>query len=181
MSRRSPFLAVFFALLAVLGLAFVIFGVYFIALGNQARGWPSVEGEVIATAVRTTRLQSHTSGVSREERERLRRYYPEITYRWTVDGVSYTGSRYRLGTTHEKFETRQEAAKAAAKFAAGKPLQVFYDPASPASAVLETAVSGGVYAPLPIGLVFLACGLLGWRYRRVIAANAANAEAMDLP
>ena len=180
MARRIRFIPVFFGLLALLGLAFALFGIWFIALGNEARCWPSVEGKVISTSVRTDVMQSHSASASKESRERRRRYSPSFTYTWTVDGQTYTGSRYQLGTTHEKYKTREEATRAAAKLRGGTAVPVYYDPDDPASAVLDNSTSFGVYVPLPLGLLFLVSGVVGFRHRRAIEKGMANADAQML-
>ncbi len=154
---------IFFIALAVIGLATTLFGIYFIALSRQAASWPSVTGHVVSTQVRTDHSQTDR-GLSAAERARTQRYYPDIHYRWSVDGQVYSGSRYRLGTSHEKFDSREQAEAAAARFPAQSTLPVYYDPRNPAQAVLDPGASVGVYAPLPLGLLFLGVGLLGLRY-----------------
>ncbi|MEZ5312326.1 MAG: hypothetical protein R2862_01080 [Thermoanaerobaculia bacterium] len=86
-SRSSWFL-----LLA--GLALAAFGIYFIALGNEARGWLETEGTILSVTVRT---ESQPTGNLRHwPSRRTPRRDTWITYR-SVDGASSTGSRYRLG------------------------------------------------------------------------------------
>ena len=46
---------------------------------------------------------SRSGGTTSSQRERLRRYYPSITYQWTVGEETFKGSRYRLGEPHEKY------------------------------------------------------------------------------
>ena len=97
-----------FLFLCLIGLALTGFGVYFIGLGYAARDWPEVEGQVASTFVRT---ETASSAETRAQREASRRFYPEIRYGWSVAGERYSGSRYRLGTTHETYKTREEAEK----------------------------------------------------------------------
>lgn len=156
----------------LLGLALSGFGVYFILLGSTARSWPATEGRVVATQVRTE--TSLDGDASPAQIEASRRYVPEIHYVWTVDGASYTGSRYRLGATHAKYKTRGEAVAAAAAFPEGSPIAVYYDPRQPSEAVLDRAISPGVFVPLPLGLLLLAMGLLGLRYFAHIQAASGS-------
>lgn len=158
----------------LLGLAMSGFGIYFIALGGAARAWPATEGHVIATQVRTD--VSMAGDASPAQIEASRRYYPEVSYGWSVDGASYSGSRYRLGTTHRKYKTRAEAEAASARFPEGSAIAVYYDPAQPGEAVLDRAASAGVFVPLPLGLLILAMGLLGFRYREQLRQAAAEAS-----
>lgn len=176
------FLKLFFLFLLLAGLALAAFGLYFIAWGNEARNWPETAGTILSVTVRTDSRSTGNAALTAEQRERRRRYYPSITYRWEIDGAPYTGSRYRLGTTHEKFKTREQATAAAAAFRNGAPIRVYYDPANPSEAVLNRDTSGGVFVPLPIGLLFAAVGWLGLRkvdvIRKAMASGAG--EPLDL-
>lgn len=156
-------------LICLLGASMTVFGIYFIGLGYAARDWPMVEGQVISTSVRVDTSMSDEG--DRSQREAARRYYPEISYRWTLGGQSYTGSRYRLGTTYAKFKTKTEAQSAAAAYPPDSAITVHYDPEHPDQAVLDPAPSAGIYVPLPLGLLILAMGLLGLRFSdRLMAA-----------
>lgn len=149
-------------MVCLLGLAMSGFGIYFIGLGSAARSWPAADGRVVATRIRTD--VSTTGDLNDAQREASRRYYPEIQYAWTVDGARYTGSRYRLGTTHAKYKTRAEAQEAAARFREGSAIAVYYDPRQPDEAVLDRAASAGVVVPLALGSLILAMGVLGLRF-----------------
>ncbi|MEZ5545886.1 MAG: DUF3592 domain-containing protein [Lysobacteraceae bacterium] len=158
----------------LIGLALATFGVYFIAEGYEAKRWPQTTGTIVSVAVRTD-TAGYNKGVTRAQRERSYRYYPSILYRWNVDGRTYTGSRYRLGTTHEKYGAREEAVAAASAYRNGAAIDVFYDPANPDQAVLVNAPSGGVFVPLPLGLLIAAIGGFGlWRFDLIAKAVAAG-------
>ncbi len=170
----------FFLVLVLLGLFFAAFGIQFLAQAWGAGGWPEVSGEILSVAIRTELETSPGRTVTRGARERARRYYPEVTYAWQVDGVRYTGSRYRLGSTHAKYEEREAAQSAAAKFRAGAPIAVFHDPKRPSEAVLERLPSGGVWVPLPLGLLMAGLGALGLRHSTAIRAAVARGDAAPL-
>ena len=169
--RISKIAALCLSLVVLLGLSMAGFGVYFITLGNEARNWPAVEGEVISTRIFIDISIATTTGITESQRERERRYYPSVTYQWSVDGRVYTGSRYRLSDTYEKFKTRAAAVVAASRFKTGAPVRVYYDPAHPDQAVLETAVSAGVHVPLWLGLLIFVMGWLGFRYYPHLPSN----------
>jgi len=161
------FLKIVTAGLLLIGLLMSGFGIYFIALGYEAEGWTEVEGRVVSVSVRVdTDLSS--SQASRTRREELRRYYPSIRYVWVVEGKGYSGSRYRLGETHEKYDERAEAQAAAARFPAGSPVTVYFDKDHPDQAVLDPSLSMGVFVPLPLGLLFLLLRWLLYRHRQAI-------------
>lgn len=168
MIRNTHPLVLFLAALFLIGLAMAAFGIYFIVLGNEARSWPEVEGRVISTTIRIERDIAHGPKATRAQREQLRQYYPSVTYGWTVDGKSYTGSRYQLGTTHEKYRERADAKQAAARFPAGSAIPVYYDPGDPSQAVLDRSTSFAVYVPLTLGLFILGTAWAGLRRREAL-------------
>ena len=71
------------------------------------------------------------------------------------------------------YKTRSQAQAAAARFPEGEMIAVYFDPKQPDQAVLDRAVSAGIFVPLPLGLLILTMGLLGYRYREQIQAAAA--------
>lgn len=170
--------------LLLLGLFFALFGVYFIALGSEARSWPQTAGTIQSVTVRTSVLMSGGAAMTPEQRERRRQYYPQISYRWEVGGQSYTGSRFRLGTTHEKYNQREKAVAAASRYKNGASIDVYYDPSDPSQAVLLKAASGGVFVPLPLGLLFAAAGWLGLRkidlLRNAVASGGPESIDIDI-
>jgi len=165
-----------FVVLTVLGLAMAAFGVYFILYSNEATSWSSVEGRIVNTMVRTHTTSTPSTAATAAARERLRTYYPSVTYRWTVDGQSYQGSRYSLGQEQDDFPEREDAERAATAFPAGSAIEVFYDPADPASAVLSRSRQAGAFVPLPLGLLILLTGVVGLKYSGRIAAATPDAS-----
>jgi len=163
--------------LALLGLATAVFGLYFIFYGNEAASWPETQGTVVSATVktRTSRRSSQSVG----QRDRQREFYPSITYRWSVNGQTYTGSQYQVGANAESyfFGEREKAQEEVDKHPAGKAIPVFYNPDDPSAAVLVRDVSAGVYVPLPLGLVMLALGVLGLKFVPAKPAGPARASA----
>ena len=152
--------------LALLGAATIAFGVHLVMKARAAASWPSVTG-VVARATVEVRSGSTTRFDSPADRERKSSFTPVVHYRWSVDGRSYTGSRYRIGggSSLGRFPTRAEAQAALDRYAPGQPVTVFHDPADPAEAVLQPGGDWGAWVPLPIGVVLLAAGLAGLRRR----------------
>ncbi|MEM1180997.1 MAG: DUF3592 domain-containing protein [Acidobacteriota bacterium] len=144
--------------LIVFGLFFAVFGVYFLILGVSAEGWTPVEGEVTSVKVRTDVSVGTVNPQTRMSTASENRYYAEVGYAWTVDGQRYTGDRYRLGETQEKFLDREDAVAAALKYKNGMPITVYYQADHPSQAVLNPSLSVGAFVPLPMGLLLLTCG-----------------------
>jgi hypothetical protein len=177
MTLRVRAVAIGCAALAAAGVALILFGSWFIIEGDAIDAWPTTDGEVVSVTVRSrVHVSPHGAGSGSTAR-RTRDYYPSITYRWTIDGQSYTGSRYALGYEHPSFETRQAADAAAAAITAGSRVRVHYDPADPASAVLDREARQVRYIPLLLGLLFAVTGGALFRYRAAIAASAGRGSA----
>lgn len=160
----------FFGVIAALGLFFAVFGVYFIIAGHGARSWPAAEGTIVSTNVRVNILLAGRGSVTDSSRESRRTYYPEIDYRWTVDGQTYSGTRYALGEAHPDFPDRQDAQEAARSFPPGQTIDVYFDPRDPSSAVIDRSLKLGAFVPLPLGLFFAAFGVFGLRMAPALEA-----------
>lgn len=149
-----------------LGVLFFAFGVSFLLEANASRNWPTAQGTV--DTVRVTWRTDSSSNRNPPDRE----YYYEIYYSYAVDGQPFEGSRYSLGdgstASDRMYRTEEEAREAA--FNAWAPAQivaVYYDPADPASAVLDPGANTGTYVPLIFGSVLLLSGLgILWLYLR---------------
>jgi hypothetical protein len=150
----------------VLGVLMLAFGVSFVLEANSSRNWPTAQGTV--ETIRVTWRNDSTSNQTIPDRE----YFYEIYYDYQVDGQAYSGSRYSLGdgstASDRVYRTEEEAREAA--FDAWTPAQVvavYYDPADPASAVLNPGANTGTYVPLIFGAVLLLSGLgILWLYLR---------------
>ncbi|MBN2472796.1 MAG: DUF3592 domain-containing protein [Anaerolineae bacterium] len=83
------------------------------------------------------------------------RFNPRITYRYTVDGQDYVSTRVSVDATAEQPASlnRRQVERLVRSFSKGRPVPVFYDPASPQDAwLIESADRGG---PLARWLGFL--------------------------
>lgn len=155
--------------LGLLGLPFILFGIYFLIISNASLAWPSVEGSVLSSeAEMQVTNRPSTSGTTRTTSVA---YYVAVQYQYEVAGNPYVASRIALGEggrASEFYEERAEAEAAAAeRFPTGSSLTVYYDPDDPTSAVLEPGSNWGTFVPLLFGL-FLggAGGVLYYGARR---------------
>lgn len=119
------------------GLLIIAMGVIFEALlaitGNpqdQAVNWPTVAGQVVGVAIRNT----DPSGAT------LAAPIALVDYRYSVDGVNYSGSQ-----SIRRFTT---AAEAQATFPVGQTLVVFYNPNAPLQSLIEPGTDGTPEQPL---------------------------------
>jgi len=111
-------------------------GGYYVRAGLKARAaqrWPPVEG-----TVSEFRLD--------EMRTRLGpRYAPVMTYRYTVNGQSYSGHRLAFG---DVAEMKGIAETWVERYKVGSPVPVYVDPSNPGEAVLEPRMWGDQYMVL---------------------------------
>ena len=80
-----------------------------------------------------------------------------MTYHFSVGGTDYTGGRVYAGADSR---SKKVALRRLAKFPAGREVAVFYDPADPASAILENGIQPGNRIAIKAGLVMTAVALL---------------------
>ena len=163
--------------LSAIGLAMLLFGIYFIVLGDEVTRWPSTEGTILETRIR---IWSPVRTTFEEQRLKgdITEYYPQIEYQWTVDGTTHQGRRYKIGTTHDKYEDRDDARAAARSFVAGAPITVYYDPDEPSQAVLDRSKDWfALLVPSVLSLVFLGTGIGLYRAGPAIQAAANRTEA----
>lgn len=111
---------------------------------HQSTSWPSTDGTIL-----TSRAEKVLSGST----SRQSYWTKDLRYRYAVAGKTYESTRYNAGDVMSDGEYRDlEIA-----FPAGSSTRVFYDPQSPARAVLVPGISGGHWSGLavpPLLLIF---------------------------
>lgn len=144
----NPDNALFVTLSGGLGLFLLLFGFAQERQALATRIWPSAQGTVVASEVRS--FTQWKDGVQRTL------YTPGITYRFTVNGREYTSDRYSLGA-ETGWSTSRFAEKKVGGHPVGSPVTVYYNPKAPAESVLDRRLAGGwlVWA-LAFGLLALA-------------------------
>ena len=153
------------------GVGLLIFGVVFLREANASRSWPSVQGRVQNVSV----VKNSSSGTQGS-------YHYVVTYAYQVDDQSYTGNRYSLGsgsTASKRYPGESEARTASrSDYPAGSMVDVYYDPADPASAVLNPGASWGTFGPLLMGLIFVPGGIFLLRAIRRNHKNSVHPAGM---
>jgi len=137
---------------AFMGLIFVAIGLGLVAIwfvmrkkAQASQAWPSAQGTVISSELSRIR---DTDGQWTER--------PRVVYEYVVAGASLRGNRVSFGGS-----SNVGARKCVERYPAGKPVEVFYDPAAPASSVLERKTGGGAFVlPLVGGIFAIICILL---------------------
>lgn len=131
-------------LLTFLGVAMVIGGVTYFVRAMRTRAWPTVEGRVIQREVRET---------PNPAADRWAAYEPVVTYVYEVAGKRHEG--HALYVTL-RFYPEPDAR--ALVDSLPDPVQVRYDPANPANAVL---FNDAYFWPVAFTLAGLLTTLLG--------------------
>jgi hypothetical protein len=114
---------------------------------EEAKRWPSVQGEVVESEVKR---HAH-------RRRKSVTYEARIRYRYEVNGTPYTGKAIVIGG--EVRSSRVKAAARCEKYHVGATPAVFYDPSNPETACLER-VHEGLWLELVGGAFGIAIGLL---------------------
>ncbi len=122
-----------------------------LVLQRASRHWPSIQGDVVSATIRdmpttTSRGETQTS------------YLPKIEYAYSVRGRRYTASRIAFGG-QRMLPSREEADVVTNKYPEGGHVQVYYDPASPGTAVLEPAHVRNTFPWLFAGVLFFGGGI----------------------
>jgi hypothetical protein len=128
--------------------------------------WPGTEGTVSATNIR------------RYNDEGTIRFAPEINYEYQVAGHTYKSSVIRP-EVHISFLDEAEAKQFLKKYAVGSKLQVFYDPATPAKAVIEPKAAPVLHFVTIMGVISLGFAVVGYcvtyrRFRRRLRATSSD-------
>jgi len=139
-------IAGFFACILVAGLVMAGWVILQVHRGWASASWPTCTGTVLSSTVERTR--SASTGPRRRHNESSWRYRCHVSYRYTVAGTVFTGTRIRVSGGASSNPGPAEAD--AARFPAGAEVQVHYNPADPADALLESGLSAQV-APLIVG------------------------------
>ncbi|MCB0355305.1 MAG: DUF3592 domain-containing protein [Bdellovibrionales bacterium] len=147
--------------LGLLGVALVVFGVYFIWLAMDSLNWTETEASVASSTVRWSYVDGGRSSVKSESDKQ---YYYEVTYAYTVNDIPYSSSRYSLGsgfTASSMFNEKEDAeAERKELYPQGRKISIYYNPQDPTAAVISNGIQWSTTVPLFLGLFFAGTALL---------------------
>ena len=92
---------------------------------QASQDWPSTEGVVVASQIEEYRDADQEAS-----------YTPRIIYEYTVDGQRYASQQLKF-SIEQSYGTQNGANKILSGYPIGKPVIVYYDPATPTNAVLD--------------------------------------------
>lgn len=146
----------------LLGGLFAFGSIYQIVQASRTHSWPSTSGIIVESEA-----YSGSRGGSKLK----------VRYSYAVGGTEYTGDRVGYGRVYSDVGA-EETARA---YPEGKEVTVHYQPSSPATSVLETGASAGIYAFLAVGLAGLAIGAWAKFKERAQRAPALKHAAAPRP
>jgi hypothetical protein len=155
MRQARVFGTLFFSVFTLTGGSIASCGVVQIQEGSAMQSWTRGDATVLTSQVRR---QKHTD---------LDYLVADVSYRYSADGREFTNDRIQLGAAIRGTVTELETV--INRYPVGATVDVYYDPDSPASAVLERAVPSSSRVLLGIGGLFGLFGVGGtvivWRAR----------------
>jgi hypothetical protein len=125
-----------------IGLPVVIYGFYLMSVATKIQKWPCIAGKVDLSA-----YEEMGEGACD-----LR-----ISYSYTINGQTFTGTRVAMGHTHF---SQKEAQRLASKYSPKTAVQVRYDPEHPEQCFLEMIKPRDAWPLIAVGGVFIAAGVL---------------------
>lgn len=151
----DPDKPLYLGILSALGLGGLLGGFWLLrrvrTLGAAALAWPSVAGVVTSSAIQEYKTKGG------------KQFIAKVAYDYSVGGTSYAGDRLRFGN----FSGPLAKAEAdVAKYKAGAPVEVRYDPNSPQTSVIEAGTAGisvlGLVLAITGGLLLAVAGLIAF-------------------
>ncbi len=141
------------ALLGVVGVLIALWGRSYLARDRAIARWPKAPGTVTSS-----RYESET-GTSRDADGydvTSTTYLPVVAYQYTVQGREYPGTK--VARVVEWTGDARRVKECIDRYPAGARIEVFYDPADPTTAYLETRRSGGAVFLVAFGGFFALMG-----------------------
>jgi len=125
----------------------IIIGTKQLILGYQSQSWPTADGIILSSKIKTSTSSSNHRRV----------YSPIITYEYTVADQSYVNSAIRFGQVGGQDKTVAQAY--VSYYPAGTNTKVSFNPAKPEQSILESGISWKSWAVLFVGFAFLSFGI----------------------
>jgi hypothetical protein len=145
------FPSLFSLVFIAIGLVVITYAVRTAAKSRDSLSWPSIEGEIAHSAVLYRTATTANDDVQSS-------YKADISYRYKVRGANYSSSKVSL----LDFATSRagRAQDIVQQYPDKSRVQVYYNPADPADAVLEPGSTGGIGILYGVGGIFAAIGFL---------------------
>jgi len=148
MQSGTPLLVAFgvSAIFALVGVGLLAWWVIARRRAAASQAWPAAPGQITSAMVHSFQRRDNEGDVTTY-------YEPRVEYAYTIAGETHTGKRIAFGAPASA--NRKRAEQAISHYAPGTAVEVYYNPARPADAVLERSVSN------MLGALLAGIGLLG--------------------
>jgi hypothetical protein len=141
-------------LLIALGIGFVVWGWSLVEAARATLAWPVASGRIVQSEI--------DSWYDEAEDETM--YSVNLTYRYAVDGNELTAERRSLADYSSSSLRQMERIRD--RYPPDAPVQVYYDPDNPGSALLRPGPAFVTWIPLTFGMLSIAAGLASLLRRR---------------
>ncbi len=143
-------------IISIVSTLFLLIGIYSYKVQSSSFSWNENTGKIIDQFI-----QHDNSGD-------MTKYYPKVTYEYSVNDKSYTCSTLKLmGNTF--FGSENEANIFLEKYPKGSNITLYYDPSKPSRAILEHVNIIGAWVFLGIGILMsLGCGFFWMKKFNII-------------
>lgn len=136
---------------AVVGTAFLNYGIGQMSQAKKSVDWPSAPG----TVTKSEKEKRTTTEGTGSDKKTITYYAAVINYEYKVDGKTHNSNRIAFGG-----QNRNRSAELLNKYPKGKSVDVFYDPDNPREAVLEKGFNQWCYFFPGFGAFIVILGLL---------------------
>ncbi len=137
---QGPIFISVMALFVLIGLGMLGFSIRNLIYSQKPRAWPTVQGKVVSSEIRT---KSASDSTTHEVR---------VTYKYQVAGLEYEGKRLAYG--YGGSSNRNSHELILKKLKEAKTVSVRYDPAKPSEAVLSFGMTNGTLFLLVFGVIW---------------------------
>ena len=141
-----------FIILLIIGGVLLIKFVRDIMMGQKSRSWPVASGTVIQSVMETHHDTDDDGSTSTT-------YGVKVHYTYSVGGREYES--WRRTFSEVRTNSMRRTQEILGRYPQGANVEVYYDPADPSSAVLETGVGTSSYVFLGLAIVLVLAGLAG--------------------
>lgn len=115
------------------GLFALTWGIQGVLASLASKDWPTAEGTVTQSELEKQRKKGGAASTQRRNRFT---YTPRVTYEFSVEGKSYTGTR--LSFSDYATSNEEQMQQVIAPYPVGTSVTVYYDPDKPTECALQT-------------------------------------------
>ncbi len=143
---RRISVAIVLVIISLIGVGSLYKGFTTFTRGAGSSDWPTTQGVIVSSEIQSisrtresTRRQRKKFGVRRVKRYTV--YRPLVTYRYTVNGQTYTQRNLDVNGSSE-YRKQSSVQAVIEKYAPGREVTVYYNPNDPSDAMLEPGSDG---------------------------------------